>query len=83
MICGTGSDLTATDCSFDSNTAGDDGGGIANYQASISLSNCNLTSNNAVYDGGGIEMQYSDATLSNCHFVMRPAIRVPPHFGRV
>ena len=46
--------LTVTNSTISSNTAGDDGGGIASSNGNIELNNVTLSDNEAVDLGGGV-----------------------------
>jgi hypothetical protein len=65
---------TLLNCTFSSNSAGNDGlgggGGIFNWGSSPTLSNCMFSSNSAGYDCGGGAMynDYSNPMLTNCTF---------------
>ncbi len=63
----TSSSPTINNCTFTSNLAYLNGGGMYNEYSSPTLTNCTFTSNPA-YDGGGMWNESSSPTLTNCTF---------------
>jgi parallel beta-helix repeat protein len=64
---------TLSNCIFNGNSAGDDGGGMYNKDSSNSkLTNCTFSGNKALgsssYGGGICNKTYSSLTLTNCTF---------------
>ncbi|MCP4681525.1 MAG: hypothetical protein GY864_04255, partial [Desulfobacterales bacterium] len=58
-----------TNCTFYGNTAGSDGGGMANtFYSYPTLTNCTFYENTAGSDGGGMANYDSSPTLTNCTF---------------
>ena len=62
--------LVLTDCVFDGNVAGAEGGAIhaTAKSPSIALDNCRLRENRAVGEGGGISQRGGLLTLQSCEF---------------
>jgi predicted outer membrane repeat protein len=59
--------LTLTNCTFRSNSANDEGGGVAADYNSVTLTNCTFIGNSAE-DGGGMNNSHWGATATNCVF---------------
>jgi len=60
--------ITIANCTFRDNYARYDGGGIYNYQSSVSFINCIFSENNCGDDGAGVYNSNTDAALTNCSF---------------
>ena len=73
VVAGT-SNITFASCAFTSNTASDDGGGLAAF-ASVVLTDCTFTGNQTAVHGGGMTVMGSTtvATLTRCIFTNNSA----------
>ena len=63
-----GKNAILIDCTFSNNTASTDGGGIANYESSPTLTDCLFSGNSAFYGGGMLNWPNSSPTLNGCTF---------------
>ena len=57
-----------TNCSFQANSANNDGGGMYNNSSSPRLTNCSFEANSASSNGGGMFNLQNSPTLTNCSF---------------
>jgi len=61
--------LFITGGNADGNWPDSSGGGIYNYESSLTITNCTFSGNNAVGWGGGIFNNESSLTITNCTFL--------------
>jgi len=71
------------DCSFTSNSAIHNGGGMSNYdRSSPDITSCIFDDNEAGSCGGGVTARYSSSpTLINCLFIQNSAKHANIHYG--
>ena len=74
MVVGGASNVSFANCAFTSNTAGDDGGGLAAF-APVALTDCTFAENQTAVHGGGMTAMGSTttATLTRCIFTNNSA----------
>ena len=86
LDCGglyTNGTTTLTDCTISGNSAGNLGGGLANFGGMTTLTNCTVSGNSAVSRGGGLDNFYGNVTLGNTIVAVNTAATGPDASGGI